>query len=383
MLEIKDDALGVPRDWGQVESGHGSAPLIAAAAWFGMLAGCLELVGMLTQRTLDPRIWMDSLRTNHHFVWMIPLSNTLIFTSAGLLLSVLARYRPFSARRIAWRLYPGLAVLVILLPVKGLALIASIVLAVGIGVATGPTIERRAKRLARLIRSSLPILGAGLAALAVIWIVRLGTAERLALSRLPAAAPGAANVLFIVLDNVRAESLSLYGASRPTTPNLARIATRGIVFQGARSTAPWTLPSHASMFTGQWAHKLSVSWDRPLNDDYPTLAEFLGDRGYATAGFVGNTYYCNARYGLDRGFARYEDYYEKRSLSPFEIVHSSGLGRGLLWSLGYMIKVEEGGNTQRKSTAMLNGDLLRWIDSRPRERPFFAFLNYFDAHSPF
>jgi arylsulfatase A-like enzyme len=187
-----------------------------------------------------------------------------------------------------------------------------------------------------------------------------------------------------VLDNVRAASMSLYGHERPTTPNLERLAGQGTCFTRAFSTAPWTLPSHASMFTGQWCHLLCVSWDRALDGTDPTLAEYLTAHGYATAGFVANTYYCNARYGLDRGFARYEDYYENRTISPFEVAASSGLGKLLLSALGIPTKVfEDARASVRKTAAMINRDLLDWLAGRPLERPFFAFLNYFDAHAPF
>ena len=61
------------------------------------------------------------------------------------------------------------------------------------------------------------------------------------------------------------------------------------------------------MMTGRWPHELSVAMGVPLDGTFPTLAEVLGRKGYATAGFVGNIYYCNAVYGIGRGFDRYED----------------------------------------------------------------------------
>ncbi len=97
------------------------------------------------------------------------------------------------------------------------------------------------------------------------------------------------NVLLIVMDTVRADRLSLYGYHRPTTPRLEQLAKRGIRFDKVRATAPWTLPSHASMFTGRWPHELGVEWMTPLRGKFPTLAEYLGSRGYATAGFAANT----------------------------------------------------------------------------------------------
>ena len=83
-------------------------------------------------------------------------------------------------------------------------------------------------------------------------------------------------MLLIVLDTVRAESLGLYGYPRDTTPNLARLGTRGVRFDRAFSTAPWTAPSHASMFTGRWAHELSVGWNAPL-DGPDFLHELLSE----------------------------------------------------------------------------------------------------------
>ena len=105
---------------------------------------------------------------------------------------------------------------------------------------------------------------------------------------MPPASAGAPNVLLIVLDTVRADRLSVQGYGRDTTPQLARLARRGVVFEEARSAAPWTLPSHASLFTGRWPHELRVGGDRPLDATYPTLAEHLSKHGYATAGFVGH-----------------------------------------------------------------------------------------------
>lgn len=187
----------------------------------------------------------------------------------------------------------------------------------------------------------------------------------------------------IVMDNVRAESLSLYGYNRPTTPRLDELARTAVRFDSARSTAPWTLPSHASMFTGQWPHQLSVDWVRGLDETHPTLAEFLARQGYTTAGFVANTYYCNARYGLDRGFARYEDFLENQIVSLFEIVRSSSLGKSALMLMGYSMRFAPADVGSRKTAATINRTALDWLSRRPADRPFFLFLNYYDAHSPF
>ena len=86
------------------------------------------------------------------------------------------------------------------------------------------------------------------------------------------------------------------------------MARGGVRFDQARAAAPWTLASHATLFTGLWPHELGSRWMHPMRGDVPTLAEYLGSSGYATAGFVGNTFYCAYDSGLDRGFTHYEDY---------------------------------------------------------------------------
>jgi hypothetical protein len=109
------------------------------------------------------------------------------------------------------------------------------------------------------------------------------------------------NVLLIVLDTVRAANLSVYGYSRQTTPHLEQFASGGVLFTSAFSTAPWTLPSHASMLTGRWESELSADWMRPLDNQFITLGEALEQRGYSTAAFIGNTVCLNRRSGLSVG----------------------------------------------------------------------------------
>ena len=148
--------------------------------------------------------------------------------------------------------------------------------------------------------------------------------DRLKLAResgRPLPPAGSPNILLVVLDTVRADRLSLYGYERPTTPNLERLAKRGIRFDLARATAPWTLASHASMFTGHWPHELVQEWMTPLQGNQPMLAEYVGAHGYATAGFVANVTYCSQNSGLARGFTHYEDYVLEK-LAP---LRTSGL----------------------------------------------------------
>jgi arylsulfatase A-like enzyme len=192
-------------------------------------------------------------------------------------------------------------------------------------------------------------------------------------------------VILIVLDTVRAESLGLYGYGRDTTPQLAKLASRGVRFDRAFSTAPWTAPSHASLFTARWPHELTIGWDHPLDATYPTLAEDLGSRGYATAGFVANTTYCSYETGLARGFQHYEDYdVTFRGIllcssvveRTFNFLHKHP-------ELARLLGDDASSTGDRKDAARINRDFLGWLDGRSSKRPFFAFLNYYDAHHPY
>jgi arylsulfatase A-like enzyme len=144
------------------------------------------------------------------------------------------------------------------------------------------------------------------------------------------------------------------------------------------------------MFTGCWPDELSVGLDFPLDSTFPTLAEYLSARGYATAGFAANTYFCNHWYGIDRGFSHYEDYI----VSPLEILRSSALGYllakrassacdALCLRSRRRFRQDWGADSARKDADRINGDALAWLNSRDPNRPYFVFLNYLDAHDPY
>ncbi|MHC4376240.1 MAG: sulfatase [Planctomycetota bacterium] len=94
------------------------------------------------------------------------------------------------------------------------------------------------------------------------------------------------HLLLVTLDTLRADHTSAYGYRRDTTPNLAALAAEGVRFERAYSSAPFTAPSHASLFTGQVTQTHGVlSWGVPLASDSLTLAEIAEQQGYATAAF--------------------------------------------------------------------------------------------------
>jgi arylsulfatase A-like enzyme len=334
---------------------------------------------------------------SRHFVWLIPLTDLAIFLVLGAVFSVLAWSGRDRDRWLATRLLGALTVLppfwVAFPRISGPA---GFLLALGVAARLVPVLESYAAVVQRLVRVSFPVV-AGIVPLltACLWGSDRIRAWREAMLPLPP--PGSPNVLLIVLDAVGAGHLGLYGYECPTSPTLEGLARRGIRFDRAQATASWTLPSHASLFTGRWPHELSAGWITPLDEAYPTLAEFLGSRGYATAGFIANAFYCGSDSGLARGFTAYRDYIFPRLTAfktallvnrPLEGVVALDrfledwldfdlLGPTLdrLWRL-----VEN----DRKAAVAVNGEFLDWLSRRRQpERPFFAFLNYFDAHYPY
>jgi len=85
------------------------------------------------------------------------------------------------------------------------------------------------------------------------------------------------NVLFVVLDTVRKDHLSVYDYDRPTTPALEDFADEAAVYEQAVSPAPWTLPVHASLFTGRYPSEHGASQENPYLEDATTLAQSLSD----------------------------------------------------------------------------------------------------------
>lgn len=117
------------------------------------------------------------------------------------------------------------------------------------------------------------------------------------------------DIIFIVLDTQRADRLGCYGYQRPITPNLDRFAAQSVLFEQAISPAQWTIPSHASLFTGLYptAHQVTQS-SHALSPNVPHLAEVLRDTGYQTIGFCNNPLVGILNNGFKRGFQTFYNY---------------------------------------------------------------------------
>jgi arylsulfatase A-like enzyme len=345
------------------------------AVWFALLAGFIE-AGLLEAHG---RLIHGFIFLSPHLLWMAPLANILWFLLLIGILALAGRIIPIlgsPAVILGGCLF--LAALSILLLPSQLHPVAALALALGVGVQGTRFLARRIDRLDRLSRRTLPLL-AGLLIVTAVATIGWGTVqERMALRKLGPAPSRAPNILLVVLDTVRRASLSMYGYSRPTTPSMERWAGRGVRFEHALATASWTLPSHASMFTGRFPSEMSAGWLTPLDTKQPVLAERLRDDGYITAGFVANLLYCNRSFGLARGFVHYEDY----RISPGEFLINNSIGRAL--SESRLLRRVTGWYdiAGRKPGEDITRRFLEWQENHS-DRPYFAFLNYFDAHQPY
>jgi arylsulfatase A-like enzyme len=370
----------------------GFSSLLVLSAWCALVAALLEVGAIVLRKQVFDS---DQLyRMSRHFVWLIPLSNLCVFLTLALLGTCVISIWPRHGRWLVARVLGALAILPSLLVLfPRIYSLAWMVVALAMATRLVPLIERSSRGFRRFVLVSFPAVIAIVAVLgASLWAGdRLKQVHE---SARPLPAPGSPNVLLIVMDSVAAGHLNLHGYDRATSTTLVELAGRGVQFDSARAASSWTLPSHASMFTGRWFHELTVGWFTPLDRMRPTVAEFLGNRGYATAGFVANTEYCAADSGLSRGFTLYEDFIFPKltALKPAVLVNRALEGlRAIFGStedwldsaglLPYAERLVQLLDVDRKGAAAVNRELLDWLRRRPqRERPFFAFLNYFDAH---
>lgn len=350
--------------------------VLGLAVWFGLATGCMEVLARGVQHFL----LHSPIYVSYQMAWMAPAVDVLLFLLAGVLLLGIAR---LVRRQVGLR--TGLVVFSVLMflgPLLNFPRIhwaAGLVLFLGLAVQGARWLVPRLARFRRLAIRAGVVMAVAVALVGVAMNVSAAVTERRAVANLPDAPAGAPNVILLILDTVRAANLSLYGYHRPTTPNLERLAAAGVVFDRAMSTAPWTLPSHGSMFTGRDAHELAANWRAPLSYRYPTLSEMLAAHGYLTGGFVGNLRYGQREFGLNRGFQRYEDF----PISVETAITSS-------WLVRYTVAhVREWfGERERivaKPAARVVDGFLAWLADVPARtgRPFFAFINLMDAHSPY
>jgi choline-sulfatase len=167
------------------------------------------------------------------------------------------------------------------------------------------------------------------------------------------------NLVIVTLDTTRADRMGAYGAKDVETPTFDRLSREGVLFEQAVSVAPLTLPVHSSMFTGKFPpeHGVRDNGGFFLGADQLTLAEVLKSRGYQTGGFIG-AYVLDSKWGINQGF---DTYFDKFDLSETRAISLAAI--------------------QRPGNEVVD-QALPWIE-QAKDKPFFAWIHLYDAHSPY
>ncbi|NLE45602.1 MAG: sulfatase-like hydrolase/transferase [Chloroflexi bacterium] len=225
---------------------------------------------------------------------------------------------------------------------------------------------------------------------------------------------GQPDVVLLVLDTLRADRLSCYGYHRLTSPHIDRFAESAALYEQAVSPAQWTIPAHASIFTGEYptTHMTTQIYDRHRKDQL-TLAELLTRAGYQTAGFCNNPLLGVVDNDLDRGFEEMYNYGGAVPVRPS--INESGprwmsrlsqrVGRFLnhlttpiqdvfarnetLLRIALhprIVPLWQGQVNFKGNTRQSLRDIVGYLQSRRargRERPLFTFINLMETHLPY
>jgi arylsulfatase A-like enzyme len=203
------------------------------------------------------------------------------------------------------------------------------------------------------------------------------------------AARGRPDVVLIVLDTVRADHIALWGYERSTMPWLESFAKGATVYERALSASSWTLPSHATLFTGllpeshgaDRGHGIEVDgeWGRDarataLPSSALTLAEILSNAGYATGAVCANTAYLDRSYGLAQGFHTFIDTAPYRDVRPFGVRLAAKVS-------GRFRYMAEANSKRYRLAPEVTGPARSWWESAG-DNSRFLFMNFMEAHSP-
>jgi len=193
-------------------------------------------------------------------------------------------------------------------------------------------------------------------------------------------AAGSPNVLFVVVDALRADRLGCYGydfRDPPVSPNVDALADEGVVFETSWAQAPFTWTSFGSFLTGKYPreHGLIKMWpDQKLDaQQNVTLAQALNDAGYATGAFLTGTLSNDTGllHGFDTYFETIVGHEAVNRHSKWSVVRS----RMLIWILYNKVR-------QALDPRLVNTEAKGWIREHA-DRPFFALVHYYSTHTPY
>ena len=181
------------------------------------------------------------------------------------------------------------------------------------------------------------------------------------------------NILVLMLDAVRADAISCIDPAGGKTPHIDALAREGVLFRKAIAPAPWTVPSHGSLFTGLFPSQHGAVWEhRSLKQEFHTLAERLSEKGYETVGFSENPNISTST-GFAQGFKDFSELF----LDPQTAILPALIDE----TLDGTFKVPPTLEYTRESIA----HLMLWLRGHALKKdspPFFAFLNLMAGHMP-
>jgi arylsulfatase A-like enzyme len=200
----------------------------------------------------------------------------------------------------------------------------------------------------------------------------------------------ARNVLFVVMDTVRKDHLSVYGYDRETSPGLEAFCEEAAVFEQAVAPAPWTLPVHASLFTGLYPGEHNATQENPYLEGHPTLAQSLDD--HRSSCYSSNAWITPYTHLTD-GFDSQDNFFE---VMPGDLLSgplarawktmndNERLRQAADWLVNLGNEVHEylaGGEGADSKTPAVIDQTIEFIDET--DDPYFSFVNLMDAHLPY
>ncbi|MFH1281821.1 MAG: sulfatase [Candidatus Omnitrophota bacterium] len=171
------------------------------------------------------------------------------------------------------------------------------------------------------------------------------------------------NIIFIVIDAGRADYFSCYAGSGVTTPNIDRIAKGGALFENVISTAPWTIPSHGTMFTGLYPFQHQATWETLcLKAGIPTIFDIFTQRGYAALAVSANSLIVSPH-----------SMFGKKTRILGNAVNNDP-------DISSFAKDFDYRNTDSQSIA---GRFIKYLDEHPQNVPQIMYLNFYDLHAKY
>lgn len=165
------------------------------------------------------------------------------------------------------------------------------------------------------------------------------------------------NLILISIDSLRSDHLGCYGYSKKTSPNIDKLSKKSYVFYNMLAQSSWTIPSHASIFTGLYPSNHGSCGLISLNKKLITLAEVLASQDYYTISFNGNGY-LSKKFGFHKGFKKYNS--NKAT--------------------GWNAKTKKEYTKSKLIKPIKNA--ISWIEENSTKK-FFLFLHTFEVHAPY